>query len=343
MALKKLPDGSTVLFKKPKLRKVAAPSPAVKTNPDGSVSLGSVKLPPGTSPTADGSIALPKGTKVTKNADGTMCVDGAPLPPGMGARVNPDGSISLAPTSSLPPPPQLQTSPDGSLAVGGVKLPKGSEPSLDGSISLPKGAKVSKGKDGSVTIDGQKLPPGTTVQTNADGSLSIVSTLPPPSAVPGLVLGCMVDFKADYLFTSDSGAPNTMSHTLYAPNTNTEELYSSSSSMSSLQPNVICNSSSIDSQTETASTDTSLTSNGIFDTSSNKTLPSTGGEQHHKPKSLNNIDKHAAHQESKNGANHLSIIIEDDKTSHISRGINEIFCFVACILLLHAYFVDSMQ
>ena len=183
--VKKMPDGSTVLFSSAKLRKVAvqAPPVSIQTNPDGTVSLGSVKLPAGAGPGPDGAIALPKGTKVTRSTDGTMMVDGKPLPPGIGAKVNADGSFSLAPSTTLPPTPPVRTSPDGGLIVGDVSLPKGSSPNIDGSINLPKGANVSKGKDGSVTIDGQKLPAGTTIKTNPDGSMSVVSSLPPPPAV----------------------------------------------------------------------------------------------------------------------------------------------------------------
>ena len=182
--IRKMPDGSMVLYSMPTLRKVAPkPMPAIKTNLDGTVSLGNVKLPPGVKPGPDGALALPKEAKVTKNPDGTVSVDGKPLPPGIGTKVNPDGTISLAPATSLPPPLPLQTSPDGSITVGGVKMPPGVQPNLDGSIGLPKGAKVSKSKDGSVTIDGQKLPPGTSIQTNANGSMSIVSSLPPPSGI----------------------------------------------------------------------------------------------------------------------------------------------------------------
>jgi len=96
--------------------------------------------------------------------------------------VNPDGSVSLASTATLPPAPKVQTGPDGSLAVGSVKLPQGSEANIDGSIRLPVGSKVSKNKDGSVTIDGQKLPAGTTVKTNPDGTMCLVSSLPSPSS-----------------------------------------------------------------------------------------------------------------------------------------------------------------
>jgi len=183
--VKKMPDGSMVTYEKPKLKQISgkAPTPKVKTNTDGSVSLGNVKLPAGSSSGADGSVSLPKGTSVTRSADGTVMVDGKPLPAGIGAKLNPDGSVSLASTATLPPAPKVQTGPDGSLAVGSVKLPQGSEPNVDGSISLPAGSKVSKNKDGSVTIDGQRLPAGTTVKTNPDGTMCLVSSLPSPSSV----------------------------------------------------------------------------------------------------------------------------------------------------------------
>ena len=181
--VKKMPDGSMVTFEKPKLKKVPGKAPTPKINTDGSVSLGNVKLPAGSSPGNDGSISLPKGTLVTRSADGAVLVDGKPLPAGIGAKINPDGSVSLASTATLPPAPKVQTGSDGSLAVGSVKLPQGSEANVDGSISLPVGSKVSKNKDGSVTIDGQRLPAGTTVKTNPDGTMSLVSSLPSPTTV----------------------------------------------------------------------------------------------------------------------------------------------------------------
>merc|ERR1719507_2578688 len=107
--VKKMPDGSMVTYEKPKLKQISgkAPTPKVKTNTDGSVSLGNVKLPAGSSSGADGSISLPKGTSVTRSADGTVMVDGKPLPAGIGAKVSPDGSVSLASTATLPPAPKV--------------------------------------------------------------------------------------------------------------------------------------------------------------------------------------------------------------------------------------------
>merc|ERR1719204_201628 len=90
--VKKMPDGSMVTFEKPRLKKIPgkATTPQMKTNTDGSVSLGNVKLPAGTTSGKDGSISLPPGTSVTRSADGTVMVDGKPLPAGIGAKVNPD-------------------------------------------------------------------------------------------------------------------------------------------------------------------------------------------------------------------------------------------------------------
>ena len=86
--VKKMPDGSMVTFEKPRLKKIPgkAATPQMKTNTDGSVSLGNVKLPAGTTSGKDGSISLPPGTSVTRSADGTVMVGGKPLPAGIGAK-----------------------------------------------------------------------------------------------------------------------------------------------------------------------------------------------------------------------------------------------------------------
>ena len=170
-----------------------------QVNPDGSITLtitpandskgqfvdetqmlGDIKLPDGAGRNIDGSISLPKGSNVIKNADGSVSLDGKKLPPGTVAQTNPDGSISLiSQTPSQAEQLVTQTNQDGTISLGNVKLPKGSGKSLDGSISLPASAKVSTNADGSVSVDGKKLPPGVSVRTNADGSHSIISTVPP--------------------------------------------------------------------------------------------------------------------------------------------------------------------
>lgn len=160
---------------------------------DGLIVVAGAVMPPGTSVevSADGSVILdtratqqllPPGTKLSTNKDGTVCVDGKALPPGTKTVTNPDGSISLLP----PPPPQQQQvsverQPDGSLALGNIKLPKGSSQNVDGSISLAATAKVSTGPDGSTLVDGKKLPPGLAVVKNSDGSLAIVSSQSNPN------------------------------------------------------------------------------------------------------------------------------------------------------------------
>eukprot|EP00092_Neocalanus_flemingeri_P003118 GFUD01003335.1.p1 GENE.GFUD01003335.1~~GFUD01003335.1.p1 ORF type:complete len:1336 (-),score=318.00 GFUD01003335.1:265-4272(-) len=151
-----------------------------QTNLDGTLSLGEVKLPKGAGKNIDGTISLPAGSNITKNADGSVTLDGKKLPPGTAAQTNADGSISLvSKVSILPEQLSTQTNADGTVSLGNVKLSKGSSQNVDGSISLPSTAKVSRNADGSVSVDGKKLPPGVSVRTNSDGSLSVVSTAPP--------------------------------------------------------------------------------------------------------------------------------------------------------------------
>merc|ERR1712106_977068 len=145
-----------------------------QTNPDGTVSVGNVKLPKGSGKSLDGSISLPAATKVSRNADGSVSVDGKKLPPGVSVRTNSDGSLSIA--STAPPQMNVRTNNDGTVSLGDVKLPKGAGMNLDGSITLPQGSKVLKNSDGSITLDGKELPPGTQLQTNKDGSISLVAT-----------------------------------------------------------------------------------------------------------------------------------------------------------------------
>jgi len=44
--------------------------------------------------------------------------------------------------------------------------------------SLPPGTTVQKNADGTISVGGKKLPPGTSVQTNPDGSVSITGIVP---------------------------------------------------------------------------------------------------------------------------------------------------------------------
>ena len=44
--------------------------------------------------------------------------------------------------------------------------------------SLPAGTSVQKNADGSISVGGKKLPPGTSVQTNPDGTLSVSGKVP---------------------------------------------------------------------------------------------------------------------------------------------------------------------
>ena len=157
----------------------APPPPPIQTSKSGHVTIGNVELPQGAQCANDGSVLLPKGTKITQNPDGTLVVNGKALPRGIVAKTNPDGTISLtastASTASTPGTINVQTQSDGTLLVGSAKLPKGSAQNMDGSISLPSNCKISRNPDGTVSVDGKKLPPGTTLVTNDDGSVMIVS------------------------------------------------------------------------------------------------------------------------------------------------------------------------
>ena len=143
----------------------------VRHQADGSLVLGTTPLPPGCVHNQDGSIALPANSRITRNQDGSVSVDGKKLPHGAQVVTNADGSLAIV-TSRVP----LKFAKDGSLLVGSVKLPPGTVPNPDGSFKIPANAKVIKNADGSITFDGKIFPPGTRLSISKDGSQ--VLTLP---------------------------------------------------------------------------------------------------------------------------------------------------------------------
>ena len=173
------PDGSISL-------KTQLPQQAVtiqvSKSADGSLTLGSTKLPKGSSQNKDGSISLPKVSTVIRNRDGSVTVNGQVLPPGFQVVTNPDGSHSLVQQSSV-------SSPVGLVNVGNIKLPTGSQQNRDGSISVPAAANIIQNPDGSYLCQGKLLPPGTQVKINKDGSKVII--LPSPMGLnSGFVYAC---------------------------------------------------------------------------------------------------------------------------------------------------------
>lgn len=144
-----------------------------KVNNDGTLSLGDVKLPKGSSGNLDGSISLPKGSKIIQNADGTIHLNGKQLPPGLQAVTSKDGSVALVPLPAVCPPAASAASAAG-LLVGNVRLPAGSVANNDGSISLPAEAAVTKQADGSLVFEGKTFPPGSRLVVNTDGTKSVV-------------------------------------------------------------------------------------------------------------------------------------------------------------------------
>lgn len=143
----------------------------VRHSADGSLVLGTTPLPPGCVQNLDGSIALPANSRITRNQDGSVSVDGKKLPHGAQVVTNADGSLSIV-TSRV----SVKTGKDGSLLVGSVKLPPGTVPNPDGSFKIPANAKITKNADGSITFDGKTFPPGTKLSISKDGSQ--VLTLP---------------------------------------------------------------------------------------------------------------------------------------------------------------------
>merc|ERR1719234_2999363 len=95
-AVKKLADGSSVLFQSP---------------------LASTKLPGSAKVNSDGTATIAAGATVKENADGTVVVDGVVLPKGTGVKKMPDGSMvtfekpKLKKVSGKAPTPKVQTSP----------------------------------------------------------------------------------------------------------------------------------------------------------------------------------------------------------------------------------------
>ena len=157
-------DGSVVLT-----TATTTTATALQTSP-GQAGLQQVLSLPGCQATKEGGLLLAKGTVVARNPDGSLSVEGIPLPPGTVVTSLPDGRVTLAP----PGPPTLQKQADGSLVLGATKLPRGAKQNVDGSVTLPANTKVSMNPDGSVNVDGKKLPPGTNLVENADGTFSIV-------------------------------------------------------------------------------------------------------------------------------------------------------------------------
>ena len=170
-------DGTVMLVNQP-----PGLSTAVFTSQDGTITIGDTNLPRG-STNQDGYILLPKTVKITENKDGSLLIDGKKLPPGFVLRNNPDGTSSLFPTS-VGKPMLLKTNQDGSISIGNLKLPKGSQRKVDGSLLLPKLARIIENPDGSFTIDGKEMPPELKLRKNTDGTVSLVTISPgPPFAV----------------------------------------------------------------------------------------------------------------------------------------------------------------
>lgn len=137
----------------------------VSANPSQAQVGGPLVLPPGCVHNQDGSISLPPNSRITRNQDGTLSVDGNKLPLGTQVVTNADGSLAIV-TSRV----SVKTEKDGSLLVGNVRLPSGTVPNSDGSFTVPANAKFIKNPDGSITFDGKIFPPGTKLSVSNDGS-----------------------------------------------------------------------------------------------------------------------------------------------------------------------------
>ena len=144
----------------------------VRKQLDGSLCVGNTTLPKGSSQNIDGSISLPPTSKVVKNADGTVSVNGKKLPPGTELIKNPDGSMNMV-INSGNSQESVKSNNDGSLSIGNVKLPKESRKNTDGSVTLPKSSNILKNKDGTISIDGTKIPPGFKLVQNQDGTFNL--------------------------------------------------------------------------------------------------------------------------------------------------------------------------
>ena len=92
---KKLPHGAQVVTKADGSLAIVTSRVSVKTEKDGSLLVGNVRLPSGTIPNSDGSFTIPANAKIIKNPDGSITFDGKVFPPGTRISVSKDGSQVL--------------------------------------------------------------------------------------------------------------------------------------------------------------------------------------------------------------------------------------------------------
>ena len=186
---KKLPPGAALVKNSDGSFSIVSSqsNPNMKASSDGTLTLGNIALPPGSSANMDGSIRLARGSKIEQNKDGSVSVNGKPLPAGYDCRPNGDGTFNITPL-----PSSVERGKDGCLSVGKIKLPRGSSPAPDGSILIPPTADLVTSQDGGVSLNGKTFPPGTKLRVNADGSKSLV--LPRssrPGSETGFVFACL--------------------------------------------------------------------------------------------------------------------------------------------------------
>ena len=177
---KKLPPGTAVVKNSDGSFSIVSSqtNPNIKTSSDGTLTLANIKLPPGSSANMDGSIKVARGAKIVHNKDGSVSVDGKPLPAGYHCSSNGDGTFNITQL-----PSSVERGPDGSLTAGNIKLPEGSTPTPDGSILVPPSTDILTTPDGGLSLNGKTFPRGTKLKVNADGSKSLVL---PRSSRPGL-------------------------------------------------------------------------------------------------------------------------------------------------------------
>ena len=184
-------------------------TPIIK-GPDGSL-IGPLVLPPGCVHNQDGSISLPPNSRITRNQDGSLSVDGHKLPLGTQVVTNADGSIAIV-TS------RVKTEKDGSLLIGNVRLPSGTVVNSDGSFTIPANAKFIKNTDGSITFDGKIFPPGTRLSVSNDGSQVLTLPLTTSNSLglsSGFVFACSssiltTNFIFCFSYWFNQGYPNIM-------------------------------------------------------------------------------------------------------------------------------------